>query len=136
MVYASFTQSFITKAFDIKSNSFYRLIISCTIMTTLVHVLYHRKLSTYKRIVLNIKCLSFISFLSICVGVVSYTVKSNSASMIRSVKVSILDREGRSVGESSQSQGQITVPNANLWWPYSMITSANETAYLYTFKVV
>lgn len=121
-----------------KGISFYRYIISCTIMITfstciiLQEIIY---LQTTKRTLFDIKCLSSITFLPICVGMVSYTVKSTPASSVQSVHVAILDREGRSVGESGQSQGQITVHNAKLWWPYSMVTSANETAYLYTFKV-
>ncbi|XP_061163610.1 beta-glucuronidase-like [Saccostrea echinata] len=68
-------------------------------------------------------------------GVVSYTVSPNIASMVQSIQVTILDKEGNSVGQSSQPVGQITVHNAKFWWPYTMVNSSNDAAYLYTFKV-
>ena len=68
-------------------------------------------------------------------GLVNYIVESNMDSSVQSIQVTILDKEGTPVGQSNQKQGQITVHNANLWWPYSMARSANSTAYLYTFQV-
>ena len=68
-------------------------------------------------------------------GLVNYIVESSMDSSVQSIQVAILDKEGTPVGQSNQKQGQITVHNANLWWPYSMATSANSTAYLYTFQV-
>lgn len=95
----------------------------------------HRSVKVYTTPKVYIDDITIVTGIQGTNGVVSYTVKSTPASSAQSVHVVILDREGRSVGESGQSQGQITVHNANLWWPYSMVTSANETAYLYTFKV-
>lgn len=51
------------------------------------------------------------------------------------IKVSIYDRDGNAVGETftnNNSQGEILVKNANLWWPYLMHP---QPGYLYTIEV-
>nr|CAD7576899.1 unnamed protein product [Timema californicum] len=49
------------------------------------------------------------------------------------ITVNLYDRDGRVVAESTGAEGELRVPNANLWWPYLMHP---EPAYLYTLEVI
>ena len=53
-----------------------------------------------------------------------------------SVSVSLLDKQGNSVASGSTASGALSVPNANLWWPYTMVANTPmEPGYLYTLQV-
>ncbi|XP_022340501.2 beta-glucuronidase-like [Crassostrea virginica] len=95
----------------------------------------HRSVKVYTTPKVFIEDITIVTDIHGTNGLVNYIVESNMDSSVQSIQVTILDKEGTPVGQSNQKQGQITVHNANLWWPYSMATSANSTAYLYTFQV-
>lgn len=64
-------------------------------------------------------------------GVVHYQVKTGKGcSTEKTVKITILDKEGNCVAEGEGAEGTLTIPNAQLWNPYP------ETPYLYRAKVV
>jgi len=68
------------------------------------------------------------------IGSVSYTVDivpANAADA--TVAVELIDKEGKVVTTGSNAAGILTVPNANLWWPYTM--NPASPGYLYTLKV-
>lgn len=50
------------------------------------------------------------------------------------ISVELLDKEGLPVTSSTGSTGNIVVPNAKLWWPYTMVRNRSEAGYLYTLK--
>lgn len=60
-----------------------------------------------------------------------YTVIGDQSPM--DCKVEVIDMDGFIVGRQNGSQGQITVTNANFWWPYTM--TAEKPGYMYTLKV-
>ncbi|XP_062597270.1 beta-glucuronidase-like [Saccostrea cucullata] len=95
----------------------------------------HRSVKVYTTPKIYVDDITIVTDIHGSNGVVSYTVTPNIASMVQSIKINILDKEGNSVGQSSQPFGQITVHNAKFWWPYTMVDSSNDAAYLYTFKV-
>ncbi|XP_048750857.2 beta-glucuronidase-like [Ostrea edulis] len=95
----------------------------------------HRSVKVYTTPKVYIDDITIVTDIQGTNGMVSYTVKPSLATMVQSIQVKILDKNGVLVGQSSQQQGQIIVHNANLWWPYSMAKSVNDTAYLYTFQV-
>ncbi|KAL5017218.1 hypothetical protein ScPMuIL_006807 [Solemya velum] len=64
-------------------------------------------------------------------GIVKYTVIGDQSPM--DCKVEVIDMDGFIVGRQNGSQGQITVTNANFWWPYTM--TAEKPGYMYTLKV-
>ena len=56
-----------------------------------------------------------------------------SPASLQNNRVLIYNAEGQIVGQSDTLQGGITIPNAILWWPWTMNTT--HTAYLYQFEV-
>lgn len=69
------------------------------------------------------------SFLSS--GFVKYKVWVQGASTF-SLKVDLVDKDGRSVATSSEQAGVLKVPDVKLWWPYLMHESPG---YLYSLEV-
>ncbi|XP_071495479.1 beta-glucuronidase-like [Diadema antillarum] len=66
-------------------------------------------------------------------GLVQYnvTVGGVNSSKVTAL-VDLLEEDGAQVGFSKELVAALNVPNAKLWWPYTM---RNESAYLYTLKV-
>jgi len=52
-----------------------------------------------------------------------------------SYRVSLEDQEGNVVATQSTAEGTLSVPNAKLWWPFSMVTKDSDAGYLYTLVV-
>ncbi|KAJ9592379.1 hypothetical protein L9F63_015947, partial [Diploptera punctata] len=65
-------------------------------------------------------------------GTISYEIATGGDSEAQSLSVSVVDREGNIVQNATGLQGNIEIPNANLWWPYLMDP---DPAYLYTLEV-
>ncbi|KAK7087444.1 beta-glucuronidase-like [Littorina saxatilis] len=70
-------------------------------------------------------------------GVVTYSVMEEKASgdAPTNVEVTIEDRDGNTVSAqpSNRLQDTIVIPNARLWWPWTM--KPDDAGYLYTLKV-
>lgn len=66
-----------------------------------------------------------------CPGLVRYKVWVQGTSTF-SVKVNLVDRDGRSVATSSEQAGLLKVADVKLWWPYLMHESPG---YLYSLEV-
>ena len=62
-------------------------------------------------------------------GIVRYAVRTAGLPSDREVTVRILDADGAEVAAASGAEGEITVPDAKLWWPWP------GTPYLYTAEV-
>ena len=64
-------------------------------------------------------------------GIVDYHVETagETADVAEKVKICILDQEGRVVAEGEGPSGELTIPEARLWWPWP------GTPYLYTARV-
>lgn len=68
----------------------------------------------------------------ICVsGVVKYKVSVQGAATA-TLKVSLIDKDGRSVASSSEPSGVLKVVDVKLWWPYLM---HENPGYLYSMEV-
>ncbi|CAG7731679.1 unnamed protein product, partial [Allacma fusca] len=57
------------------------------------------------------------------------TVRSNTRAI--DVTVELHDQDGNVVGSAVGSSGEIAVPNAKLWWPYTMVQNDRDAGYLY-----
>lgn len=64
-------------------------------------------------------------------GLVQYKVSVRGTSTF-GVKVSLVDKDGRTVAASSEQSGVLKVADVNLWWPYLMHESPG---YLYSLEV-
>jgi beta-glucuronidase len=51
------------------------------------------------------------------------------------VSVQLLDKQGVVVASGPSASGTLQVPNAKLWWPYTMVKNASDAGYLYTLQV-
>ncbi|CAG7834547.1 unnamed protein product [Allacma fusca] len=51
------------------------------------------------------------------------------------VTVELQDQDGKVVGTAVGSSGEIAVPNAKLWWPFTMVQNDSDAGYLYTLVV-
>ncbi|CAG7817503.1 unnamed protein product, partial [Allacma fusca] len=51
------------------------------------------------------------------------------------VTVELRDQTGKVVGTADGSSGEISVPNAKLWWPFTMVQNDRDAGYLYTLVV-
>lgn len=67
----------------------------------------------------------------LCPGLVRYKVWVRGTSTF-SVKVNLVDKDGRSVATSSEQAGVLKVADVKLWWPYLMHESPG---YLYSLEV-
>lgn len=64
-------------------------------------------------------------------GLVKYKVAVQGAATF-SMKVNLVDKDGRSVATSSEQSGVLKVADVKLWWPYLM---HEKPAYLYSLEV-
>lgn len=64
-------------------------------------------------------------------GAVRYKVSVRGAAS-SSLKVTLMDKDGRSVASSNKPSGVLTVVDVRLWWPYLMHESPG---YLYSLEV-
>lgn len=64
-------------------------------------------------------------------GLVKYAVSVQGASTF-SMKVTLVDKDGRSAATSSEQSGVLKVADVKLWWPYLM---HENPAYLYSLEV-
>lgn len=64
-------------------------------------------------------------------GLVNYKVSVRGAATA-TVKVTLMDKDGRCVASSSQASGVLKVVDVNLWWPYLM---HENPGYLYSMEV-
>lgn len=64
-------------------------------------------------------------------GLVKYKVSVHGASSF-SVKVNLVDRDGRSVATAGEESGVLKVADVKLWWPYLM---HENPGYLYSLEV-
>lgn len=62
---------------------------------------------------------------------VKYKVSVHGTSTF-SIKVNLVDKDGRSVATSSEQSGVLKVDDVKLWWPYLM---HENPAYLYSLEV-
>ena len=51
------------------------------------------------------------------------------------VTVSLVDQEGQTVAISTGAEGILTVENAKLWWPFTMVQNDKDAGYLYNLVV-
>ena len=65
-------------------------------------------------------------------GIIDYTVEHSETSTKPDCVVDVLDKKGNKVASGNGLSGSITVPNATLWWPYTM---DDNPGYLYTLRV-
>ncbi|XP_050511632.1 beta-glucuronidase isoform X1 [Diabrotica virgifera virgifera] len=69
-------------------------------------------------------------------GIVSYKINlnsnENSKNKLISYKVTVLDKNNNKVGENVEASGNISIPDAHLWWPYLM---HDDPGYCYRLKV-
>ena len=49
------------------------------------------------------------------------------------IKVEVLNRQGFVVASSDKDKDNITIANANFWWPYTL--NSQNPGYMYTLKV-
>lgn len=75
-------------------------------------------------------------------GLVKYSIKVKSDELRDSKKikaaafsVSLVDKQGSTVATSAGESGVLEVPNANLWWPFTMVQDDKDAGYLYTLVV-
>ncbi|XP_046568839.1 beta-glucuronidase-like isoform X2 [Haliotis rubra] len=66
-------------------------------------------------------------------GIMQYQIDVGGSAQGSSIKVDVEDKDGNVVGTSTNFTGTVTVANANLWYPYTMMP--NSPAYLYTLKM-
>jgi len=66
-------------------------------------------------------------------GLVNYTVYTGGRQVPVTVAVEVVDVNGNVVASSNVMHGQLTVADANLWWPYTM--NSSSPGYMYTLKV-
>lgn len=64
-------------------------------------------------------------------GTVYWTITTNSEKV--KVQVEVVDADSNTVAMGEGIQGQATVSNVKLWWPYSMVKTG--AAYMYVLKV-
>lgn len=64
-------------------------------------------------------------------GIVNYKVSVQGATSA-TVKVTLIDKDGRSVASSSEQSGVLKVVDVKLWWPYLMHV---DPGYLYSMEV-
>lgn len=64
-------------------------------------------------------------------GLVKYNVRVQGASSA-TFKVTLIDREGRSVASSTEPSEVLKVMDVKLWWPYLM---HENPGYLYSLEV-
>ena len=70
-------------------------------------------------------------------GIVDYSVVlGEGAEPSLVVSVELRDREDQIVGSASgSSSGRLSIPNAKLWWPYTMVENDGDAGYLHTLVV-
>ncbi|CAL8111717.1 unnamed protein product [Orchesella dallaii] len=51
------------------------------------------------------------------------------------VSVALHDKDGVIAAQGSAATGTLQVPNAKLWWPYTMVSNSSDAGYLYTLEV-
>lgn len=66
-------------------------------------------------------------------AVLDYSINVEGPAEHHSVLIEVYDQRTILVAQAKGSSGQVTVPNATLWWPRG--TNHSTIAYLYTFKV-
>lgn len=64
-------------------------------------------------------------------GLVKYNVTPGGSAK-PSVKVTLMDKDGRCVATANGTLGVLKVPEVNLWWPYLM---HQNPGYLYSMEV-
>lgn len=64
-------------------------------------------------------------------GVLKYKISVQGAATA-TLKVTLIDKDGRSVASSSEPSGMLKVVDVKLWWPYLM---HENPGYLYTMEV-
>lgn len=64
-------------------------------------------------------------------GFVKYNVTPGGSAK-PSVKVTLMDKDGRCVATANGTLGVLKVPEVNLWWPYLM---HHNPGYLYSMEV-
>ena len=64
-------------------------------------------------------------------GTVKYEVVAGGTAT--GVVVEVLDMKGKTGVSGNQMNGQLTIPDVQLWWPYTM--SGKNFTYMYTLKV-
>ncbi|XP_071946567.1 beta-glucuronidase-like [Antedon mediterranea] len=94
----------------------------------------HRPVKLHTTPNLYIDDITVVTNVTKATGVVDYVihVKGSGCSSMVSYKIRLLDADGHEVAIGQTASGQLLVPNANLWWPYTM---SDHPAYLYTLKV-
>lgn len=51
------------------------------------------------------------------------------------IAVRLEDKSGNTVASGTGGIGYLAVPNATLWWPFSMVKRDEDAGYLYTLVV-
>ena len=65
-------------------------------------------------------------------GLIDYTVTHSESGTTPDCVVDVLDKNDNKVASGKGLKGSITVPNATLWWPYTM---DENSGYLYTLRI-
>lgn len=51
------------------------------------------------------------------------------------IVVRLEDKAGKTVASGTGGIGYLSVPNATLWWPFTMVENDHEAGYLYSLVV-
>lgn len=51
------------------------------------------------------------------------------------IAVRLEDKAGKTVATGTGEVGTLSIPNATLWWPFSMVKRDSDAGYLYTLVV-
>lgn len=70
--------------------------------------------------------------LNIVTGIVKYNVSTGGNAPF-STHIAVVDQEYRTVAEANESDGELNIANARLWWPYSM--RQDDFGYMYELQV-
>ncbi|CAL8111716.1 unnamed protein product [Orchesella dallaii] len=68
-------------------------------------------------------------------GQIAFTIDTISEGTA-AVSVALRDKEGNVVAQAAAASGTLTIPNAKLWWPYTMVSNVTDAGYLYTLEVI
>ncbi|XP_060576094.1 beta-glucuronidase-like isoform X2 [Ruditapes philippinarum] len=93
----------------------------------------HRHVTLYSTPVTYIEDIDITTDIQGNNGIVSYVIYSGGKADLINMKVEIIDKVGHVIATKTSYKGTVTIPDANLWWPYTM--NVTSPGYMYTLKV-
>ncbi|ODN06660.1 Beta-glucuronidase [Orchesella cincta] len=88
----------------------------------------------HRSVVLYTTPRSYIDDITVTTGSVTYSIVVVTEGTA-TVSVTLRDKEGAVAAQGSTASGTLQVPNAKLWWPYTMVGNASDAGYLYSLEV-